>query len=122
MKKPVKVEYYREWIVVPMKGTNPYELDPAGWDAVHAMICPHCKKAIGEGVGAFRYHPGGQFAHIRCVENAEAMMIDRRDNAYLIEAAAKLAKLTISQFRELPSYEKDKYLNELDQHKPTVPA
>ena len=114
VKASKKTDYYREWLVCPAKGSNTHAMDPEGYDAIAAQVCPHCKKLIGEMVGMFLYHPSMQAAHIGCVEAAERREVERRENSFMIEQAAKLAKVTIAQFREFPSWEKDRWIEQVE--------
>jgi hypothetical protein len=98
--------------MVPGTGTIPHGCDPLYWDAIAAQICPHCQKPIGHCCGIYIYHPQSSAVHIRCAEDAEAAVIARRSNAFLIDAAARCAGITQTQFRELPVWDKDRLIDE----------
>ncbi len=113
MKAKKQITAFREWLVVPGLDTGPDASDPDGWAAISDSICPHCKAAIGRCVGVFLYHPSRSVAHIRCVEETEERAIAERSSGFMVDAAAKLGKLTQTQFRELPSWEKDRLIEQV---------
>ena len=113
MKQIQQRDAYREWLFVPCPGTMTHVLDASFWNRIAALTCAHCGQPIGNGCGIYLYHPHQDAAHLRCTEAAEAATIAQRSNAFMIDAAAKLAHLTQEGFRALAVWEKDRLIAEV---------
>jgi hypothetical protein len=112
MKPATAPTYHREWCVVPGKGTNTEIGCEDYWEKVASCTCPHCGDKIGRNVGVFVYHPEITAAHVVCVEQTEERTRQLRTNAFIVDACACAAKLSPSQFRDLPCWEKDRLIAE----------
>lgn len=106
---------YRAHDFVPQVGSNRYELQTKWWDGIAARICAICSEGIGYGCWIYEYVPGGQIAHKACVDDVDFKVAQRRENAAMIDAGAKLARLTQAGFRALPTWEKDRILDQVEE-------
>jgi hypothetical protein len=105
-------DYRREWMVIPGTGSIQRNIDSAYWDAISKQVCPHCHLKIGEGCGIYLFLPHQKAEHVVCAEKAEEEWDKLRNNAYMIDAAARIGGITQEQFRNLAVWEKDRLLEE----------
>jgi hypothetical protein len=113
MKQIKEIGNRREWMSVPGPGTLTYAIDSALWDRISGQTCCHCRKLIGHCCGVYVYFPRVEAAHARCTDEAEAKGIGLRSNAFMVDAAAKLAGIPQEAFRNLAVWEKDRLIKEV---------
>jgi hypothetical protein len=106
----------REWMSVPCPGSMPYESDRLFWDRIASKTCERCKSPIGYGCGVYVYSPSGSASHIRCTDDAEADAIALRSNAFMIDAASKLAGISQEGFIALAIWEKDRLIAQVQEN------